>query len=298
MTNSMIDPNLQEDFDYFGELDESINKAQREANRAADSASKYFDWKQGAVRTLRFYMKKGQLPFLPSKVHWFDDMGDGKGGKLVCRSLIGESCPVCQYVAELELTGVASDGELARRINANANWLTLVEDQQDPGSIKILSVSRTLMKALVGLDDESEKTSIKALNGDFFHPQSGYLIKVIKHDGSPHYTAQVEANPKTRRIEDAPAKRELGPKLLDLAPEVMVPSIELHLKMVNYLKGIGEGVRTKEGGFKGGRGNAQPARVANAPQRSALPAQPARAAAPRAQDAVAVKIDDSYFEEG
>jgi hypothetical protein len=288
-------------YDYFGELDAATLKSQEKADRSAFGNSKYLSWKEGpASRHLRFYARRGEVPFLPSKTHWFDDMGDGKGGSMVCRTLVGEHCPVCDFAAKLSMTGKAEDQKLADRIKAGSEYLANVEDVTcDPGSVKIMRVKLTLYKLLIGTDEKSRLTSLHHRLGDFTHPQNGYLIEVSKYETAPWYTAQAAISRETGGIVRAPAKIELGPKLHELKNEVVVGDIGLALGMVDYLEGNGPGIRTKDGGnsnrsaprLAGNRPNLGGSQLGLGNQQQA----PARG--PRAQDTVNARIDDSFFSE-
>jgi hypothetical protein len=290
-------------YDYFGELDAATIKSQEKADRTAFGASKFLSWKDGpASRHIRFYSRRGDVPFLPSKTHWFDDMGDGKGGSLVCRTLVGEHCPVCDFVSKLMMTGNSEDVKLAERIKAGSEYLANVEDVTcDPGTVKIMRVKLTLYKLLIGTDEKSRLASLHHRLGDFTHPQNGYLIEVSKYEAAPWYTAQAAISRETGGIMRSPAKIELGPKLHDLRAEVVVPELSASATMVNYLDGKGPGLRLKDG--MGGGGRQAPRVSANRPnlggQQLGLGAAPQQSAprGPRAQDSVSVQIDDSFFSE-
>lgn len=288
-------------YDYFGELDAVTLKSQEKADRSAFGNSKYLSWKEGpASRHLRFYARRGEVPFLPSKTHWFDDMGDGKGGSIVCRTLIGEHCPVCDFAAKLAMTGTMEDQKLADRIKAGSEYLANVEDVTcDPGSVKVMRVKLTLYKLLIGTDEKSRLTSLHHRLGDFTHPQNGYLIEVSKYEAAPWYTAQAAISRETGGIMRAPAKIELGPKLHELKSEVVVADRAVAITMVDYLEGRGPGVRSKDGG--GGNRSAQRL-TGNRPNLGGQlglgnPQGAAPRGGPRAQDSVTAQIDDSFFSE-
>lgn len=243
-----------EDYDYFGSYDADTQAAQDEANKAAKGSNRYFKWDDGGgyTRLLRIYARRGAPPLTPTRIHWFSDMGDKKGGKLICRQLIGESCPVCDLVAEIEVTGSADERVLAGKMRANAGWLMNVEDQADLGKIKIFQAPTTLAKLLVGIDQKSKATAMLQKTGDFTHPQTGYLVEVSKYDESPWYTATPYFDRATSRLAVSPAKMDLGPKLYDLTLENLIPPVADHIKMVQYLRGEPAG----QGGLRGDKGSA------------------------------------------
>jgi hypothetical protein len=289
-----------ENYDYFGSYDAETQAAQDEANKAAKGANRYFKWDDGLgmSRLFRVYARRGAPPMVPTRLHWFSDMGDQRGGKLTCRQLIGEPCPICDLVAEIEVTGSAEERLIADKMKAQPGWLMNIEDQADPGKIKIFQASTTLAKLLIGIDPKTKTTSLLHQAGDFTHPVTGYLIAVSKYDAAPWYTANAHFDRATSRLAVSPANPELGPKLYDLSLETMVQPIADHAKMAAYLRGEPAGA----GGLRGQTGAAgalgrKPAGPPPMARGLAAPSFPP--AAPRAQTAVApvgvVPISDDMF---
>lgn len=269
-----------EDFDYFGRLDQETIKAQQKVDSEAAGGGRYVDWKEGLKR-FRFYCRAGSVPFIPCKQHWFKDPATGKKIPVICRQLIRESCPGCDYEAELAASGDKASVELADDIKANFFYLANVEDQDDPGTIKLLRTKVTLYKALMGSDEKTTKTALRTRFGDFTDPINGYLVDCIKHEQAPWYTAEVALGPSG--IIRSPAKRELGPKLVDLSQEVVVPSLD-------FVHGIVEGLRTGTSIFNKDSGRGLPNR-APAP-RAMTNQRPGNSV----QKNIDIPIDDSMFE--
>jgi len=294
-----------DDFDYFGRFDAATERAQQVADKDATGLGKFVSMKDVSLKSFRFYCRAGGLPFHPSKVHWVPDPADGKKKMVVCRQLAKEPCPLCDLVAELAALGNLNDTELARQLEAAFDYLANVEDQDDPGSVKILRVKPTLYKALVGADEKTRQTAIKQRVGDFLDPQNGFIVEVTRYDAMPWYTAQAAIDKRTNSMKMAPAKRELGPKLHDLSKETIVPAWSIVNDLAHCVR---EGIPFAKTGFgggggggggraqMGGRGN-QPAignRGSPPPQQQQAPA--ARPRGPSVQNAVDTVVDDSLFD--
>lgn len=284
-------------FDYFGRLDQKTMEAQKTADKAATAAGKYFSMKEGSFFRLRFYARGGGLAFHPAKTHWIADPVDGKKMQVVCRQLVGEPCPICDLVQELYASGDANNAALAKNMEANFGYLANCESFDEPGVVKVVTVKSTLYKALIGSDDKTRASSIKATVGDFMDPDNGFWIDVQKYEASPWYTARPAFDPNTSAIMKRPAPAGLGPKLHELAKETLVPAFATVQAYVNSIRNGTAFVRP--GQVQGGR--ALPPRMTNtsgAPHNPALAAPNAaqqRVPGPSVQSRVESVVGDDMF---
>lgn len=284
----------EDTFDYFGSLNQAAIDAQKSADKDALGGNRFVSMKEKPLKRLRFYKRYDGLAFHPCKQHWIQNPENKSKLSITCRQLAKEQCPLCDLVAELETTGNPHDLELADDIKAGFDYLCNVEDQDEPGSVKIFRCKVTLYKALFGTDDKTRANSLVAKYGDFTDPQSGYLIDVTKYDAQPWYTANVVISPQTKMLALAPAKRELGPKLFDLSKETLVQPLGV---VQQYADCIRNGTPfPKRGDNGGGNGrNALPNRSMPATSLAGTPANAQAARGPSVQSRVETPIDADLF---
>lgn len=290
---------MDDNFDYFGSLDQAATDAQKAADKDALGSNKFVSMKDKSLKRLRFYKRFDGLAFHPCKQHWIQNPENKNKMSVICRQLVKESCPLCDLAAELEATGNPQDAELAGDIGAGFDYLCNVEDQEEPGQVKIFRCKLTLYKALFGTDDKTRAQSLVVKYGDFCDPQSGYLIDVTRYDAMPWYTANVVINPATKMLAVAPAKRDLGPKLHDLSKETIVQPLSVVQQLADCVRNGTPFPKRDGGGGKGAPGGRPPAlgnRSAPATSLAGTQANSTAQRGPSVQSRVEVPIDDNLFD--
>ncbi len=62
---------------------------------------------------------KGDVAYVKVGQHWLPDLGNGRGGSLICPSTAGVgACPICNYKAELDMSSDPADQQQAGEIRA------------------------------------------------------------------------------------------------------------------------------------------------------------------------------------